>query len=102
MAAFNSEARRADEPFSEHVGLWHFDGKGELRSYKIVREDINRRRGTYYGRLLIESSIQALYILSAWLDINFSQTYRNYKSGFTGKNLYGARNYPDTILGNAK
>jgi hypothetical protein len=66
VAALDVDEPNINDGYREDVVVWTFDGAGELLDRRIVRQGINRERGAYFSRLLVERSGDDIYVVSAW------------------------------------
>jgi len=56
--------------YREDVAIWSFSEAGELLDHRVVREDINRVPGDFSIDIRIEKAKNAIYVFSAWTDLD--------------------------------
>ncbi len=67
--AFERTTVNDKKRYQEDVAVWSFDQTGNMLARQIIRTGINENRGGHYGRLAIERSNDAIYVLSSWGDL---------------------------------
>lgn len=68
IVTFDSTTKGSKQNYQEDVVVWSVDMNGHVLGRHLIRSSINTSSGSHYGRLSLEKSKDALFVLSSWPD----------------------------------
>jgi outer membrane protein assembly factor BamB len=97
VAGFDPTGSASTKDYQDHVTAWIVDGSGEVLAQTRIRNAINTSSGSYFGRISVTATNDAIYVVSNWSDSFHAQPVEVSKLDLHGK-LVWRRSLPDTTI----
>lgn len=97
LAGFDATGSSSTGDYKDHVTVWIVDGSGKILKQTLVRSAINTSRGSYFGKVGVATTGDAIYVISNWSDSFHAQPVQVSKLSIDGDLIWSTL-LPDTIV----
>jgi hypothetical protein len=97
VVGFETTGSSQTSNYQDHVTLWILDGSGKQITQTRVRDSINKREGSHFGKVLLVTSNREIYVASQWAGLFDAQPVEIAKMTDDGKLLWSTP-LPDTAV----
>jgi hypothetical protein len=97
IVGFEATGSGQSRDYRDHVTAWILDGSGKLLTQTRVRDSINKFQHSYFGKVSIVTTDDAIYVASNWTGLFDAQPVEIAKLSIDGKLLWNTL-LPDTAV----
>lgn len=97
IVGFEATGSGQSRDYRDHVTAWILDGSGKLLTQTRVRDSINKFQHSYFGKVSVVTTDDAIYVASNWTGLFDAQPVEIAKLSIDGKLLWNTL-LPDTAV----
>ena len=97
VVGFDATGSGQNRDYRDHVTVWILDGSGKQLTQTRIRDSINKSQYSYFGKVLIVTRDDAIYVASNWTGLFDAQPVEIAKLSIDGKLLWSTL-LPDTAV----
>jgi hypothetical protein len=97
VVGFEATGSGANRDYGDHVTVWILDGSGKQLTQTRIRGSINKSQYSYFGKVLLVTRDDAIYVASNWTGLFDAQPVEIAKLSVDGKLLWSTL-LPDTAV----
>jgi len=97
VVGFDATGSAQNRDYRDHVTVWIIDGAGKQLAQTRTRDSINKSPYSYFGKVLLVTTDDAIYVASNWTGLFDAQPVEISKLSIDGKLLWSTL-LPDTAV----
>ncbi len=97
VVGFEATGSSQNRDYRDHVTAWIIDGFGKQLTQTRIRASINKSQHSYFGKVLLVTTDDAIYVASNWTGLFDAQPVEIAKLSIDGKLLWRTL-LPDTVV----